>query len=476
MQEHQAKGGKETYCCVILGTGIKESILAGLLSSAEMKVLQIDTSGVYGSSSRTLRYEEYLEEMKSKLPLHTQFRNLLGEEGKELYIDLTPKIFLADEGLIRVIAENNLAYCMEFNIIAEQYLVQEKKEILIPNTKTSALKSGLCGPLQLIKLHKFMSVIKSYYNAPEEEKQRMSSQWKSVEAMYEAYGISVSVQKLLGHGVALYTSEEYLKDPPKEFIHRLTTYFRSVARVNGASASKGNSPFLYPKYGISEISQGFARLSAVKGGTTRMCTEILRLTKEQEGYAMTIKTEEEETEVFTRCIVANSEYYSCIPNSFRKEVHTLRGVYILKGPSTIQTKQALVTTEDPQRYLFLLVVGEEEGVCPEGFFIGYVTGEYNKDTVPVSSVLEYTPDAQTELARQTRPATERVEAWGYHILQSFFWVDLSVEGTPGVDPFIVPLAPMDNTVDFRTVHREVQEVSKEVHLRLSGIKSAGSSQ
>lgn len=453
---------QEEYQCVILGSGIKESILAGLLSSAGLKALQMDISSVYGSSSRTLRYDEYLGEMKQRFPQQPQFEDLLGAEGRELYIDLTPKIFLADEGLIQVIAENSLAYCIEFSIIAEQYLVQANKETLIPNTKTAALKSGLCGPFQLIKLHKFMNMIKSYYQASPSEKAAISAQWASVEEMYRSYGISQSIQTLLGHGVGLYTSESYLKDPPTEFILRLTTYFRSVARVNGAASSKGNSPFLYPKYGISEISQGFARLSAVKGGTTRMNTEIIELTKEAAGYTMSIRTDSEADTVFTQCIVANSEYYACLPHSFGRELHTLRGVYILRARPGTHTKQALLATDDPRHYLFLLIVGPEEGVCPEGFFIGYVTGEYNDQAAPASAVAEYTPEAQKELKRQTAAATNCLRSWRYLILQSFFWVDVSHEGVPGIDPFIIPLAPMDNTVDFRTVHSEVQRVCREV--------------
>ncbi|KAI5184748.1 Rab GDP dissociation inhibitor [Nematocida homosporus] len=435
----------EHYDCTILGTGIKESILAGLLSARGLKVLQMDDASSYGSSSRTLRYDEFLQEMTTRSQ-DPQFFDALGPVGVSFYIDLTPKIFLADEGLIKVIAEHNLGHCIEFNVIEEQYIVTNGKTILIPTTKTAALKSNLCGPIQLLRLHRFVGMIKGFYEASESERVKIASKWATVRDLYTDYGISTSIQVILGHGVALYTSEAYLEDRPGEFILRLTTYFRSVARANPARTG-GNSPFLYPKYGISEISQGFARLAAVRGGTTRMTTEILDLKECPAGYHLSLRTEGQEDQITTAQVIANDRYYSALPNTYLKEVHTLRGVYILKS-SNQTTRQALITAEPSD--LFLLVVGASEGVAPEGYAIGYLTA-----AVPEESFAHLNP---ADLAQRVTPGTSLLQAWRYEILQSFLWVDTATEGRSGLHPYIHPLHPMDNTVDFRTVYHEVQSV------------------
>ena len=58
----------------------------------------------------------------------------------------------------------------------------------------------------------------------------------------------------------MYRDDEYLKKPCLESIRRIKLYSDSLARY-------GKSPYLYPLYGLGELPQGFARLSAIYGGT-----------------------------------------------------------------------------------------------------------------------------------------------------------------------------------------------------------------
>lgn len=62
----------------------------------------------------------------------------------------------------------------------------------------------------------------------------------------------------------------YLKHNAEELIKRCKLYSESMARY-------GSSPYLYPLYGLGELPQGFARLSAIYGGTYMLdkpCDEI----------------------------------------------------------------------------------------------------------------------------------------------------------------------------------------------------------
>ncbi|KAI5161350.1 Rab GDP dissociation inhibitor [Nematocida ausubeli] len=463
----EAGAEQEIYDAIILGTGIKESILAGLLSNSGAKVLQMDASPVYGSSSRTIQYADFVQEMRAKYPAQMQFKHAFGElEAAKIYIDLTPKIFLADEGLIKVIAEHNLAHCIDFSIITEQYIIKDNSApILIPTTKTAALTSQLCGPLQMLKLHKFVNMIKGFYNATESEKTAITAQWKCVEELYNYYGISQSLRGIIGHGIALYPSSGYLQEEPSEFIHRLTTYFKSVARINGEKTG-GNSPFLYPKYGISEISQGFARLSAVKGGVTRMATSILAMNREEDRYALSLRSEGEQDDlVYGKTIIANDQYYATIPNSVRRKIRAVRGVFILHSLPNARSKQAMIIT--PGRAgIFLLVVGKDEEMCPEGYSIAYITAEYDGPVDGVDQVISSieVPPFLKEIAA---PAVNQIYAWKYSIMQQFLWIDEAYEGIEKLDPNVICLQPMDNTVDFRSVLSEVQSVHKLFSTRTS---------
>merc|ERR1712037_1574 len=63
-----------------------------------------------------------------------------------------------------------------------------------------------------------------------------------------------------GHALALFRNDDYLKEPCAEAMKRIKLYSDSLARY-------GKSPYLYPLYGLGELPQGFARLSAIYGGT-----------------------------------------------------------------------------------------------------------------------------------------------------------------------------------------------------------------
>lgn len=52
----------------------------------------------------------------------------------------------------------------------------------------------------------------------------------------------------------------YKQLPCAETVKRIKLYSDSLARY-------GKSPYLYPLYGLGELPQGFARLSAIYGGT-----------------------------------------------------------------------------------------------------------------------------------------------------------------------------------------------------------------
>ena len=63
------------------------------------------------------------------------------------------------------------------------------------------------------------------------------------------------VSRRAGHCLAFYRSDEFKSQPCGPTIKRIQMYSDSLARY-------GNSPFLYPLYGLGELPQAFARLGA----------------------------------------------------------------------------------------------------------------------------------------------------------------------------------------------------------------------
>lgn len=66
----------------------------------------------------------------------------------------------------------------------------------------------------------------------------------------------------LGHAVALHSEDSYMRRPALESVLKIKLYYESMMRYEGLT-----SPYIYPLYGLGELPQAFARLSAVYGGT-----------------------------------------------------------------------------------------------------------------------------------------------------------------------------------------------------------------
>ena len=59
----------------------------------------------------------------------------------------------------------------------------------------------------------------------------------------------------------------------------------------------GKSPYLYPLYGLGELPQGFARLSAIYGGTYMLDKPIEQLSYDENGIVCGVTSEGEVDEM-----------------------------------------------------------------------------------------------------------------------------------------------------------------------------------
>lgn len=65
----------------------------------------------------------------------------------------------------------------------------------------------------------------------------------------------------------MYSDETFMELPAVDVIKKIQLYAESMGRY-------GNSPFIYPIYGLGGIPEGFSRISAVNGGTFMLNTDI----------------------------------------------------------------------------------------------------------------------------------------------------------------------------------------------------------
>lgn len=150
--------------------------------------------------------------------------------------------------------------------------------------------------------------------------------------VYDKFGLEVGTRDFIGHAMALYQTDSYLTEKGKapETIERIRLYGNSVARY-------GKSPYIYPLYGLGELPQAFARLSAIYGGTYMLNTnvdEIIYEGSKAVGIKATMRERGEEGEgmKFTtkaKKILADPSYF---PGKVRPVGHVLKAICILNHP------------------------------------------------------------------------------------------------------------------------------------------------
>lgn len=85
--------------------------------------------------------------------------------------------------------------------------------------------------------------------------------------VYKKYKLEENTIDFLGHAVALHIDDAYLQQPAHDTIGKMQLYLDSIGRY-------GDSPFLYPIYGLGGLPEAFSRLCAIHGGTYMLNTQV----------------------------------------------------------------------------------------------------------------------------------------------------------------------------------------------------------
>src|SRR5271155_2514469 len=151
-----------------------------------------------------------------------------------------------------------------------------------------------------------------------------------MDEVYAKFGLEDGTKDFIGHAMALYLDDADLQKPAREAIERIILYVNSMARY-------GKSPYIYPLYGLGELPQGFARLSAIYGGTYMLNTSIDEITysgSKVSGIKATMRERGEEGDGMkfstkTKMILGDPSYF---PGKVQVVGHLLKAICILNHP------------------------------------------------------------------------------------------------------------------------------------------------
>jgi len=262
----------ETYDVIVLGTGLKECVLSGLLATKGKKVLHIDRNEYYGGESASLNITNLWKKFKPGTETPEQFGH-----NRDWNVDLIPKFIMANGILVKMLLHTKVTKYLEWKCVDASYVAQhqtkggtftKKKEKLaiskVPANDMEALKSNLMGMFEKKRVIGFYKYIENV-DLEAKEFKKLHPDQTTMQAVYKNFNLETNTIDFMGHAVALQTDDTYLEQMSRDTISKIQLYLDSVGRY-------GDSPFLYPIYGLGGLPEAFSRLCAIHGGTYMLNT------------------------------------------------------------------------------------------------------------------------------------------------------------------------------------------------------------
>ena len=237
-------------------------------------------------------------------------------------VDSCPKFIMANGKMVQMLLYADVVKYLEFKAVDGSFVVRNKQVHKVPANDMEALRSPLMGLFEKRRARSFFIFVQDYNPQDPRTWQGMDLARTPMRAVYEYFGLDEGTTDFIGHCLALQRTDEYMEQAALETVLAVKLYAESMARFGG------DSPYIYPLYGLGELPQAFARLSAVYGGVYMLnkpgCTPVFdaatgRVTGVQSG---------EET-ASAPLVVGDPSYF---PGRTRRTAQVARAMCLMSHP------------------------------------------------------------------------------------------------------------------------------------------------
>jgi len=424
----------EEYDVIVLGTGLTECILSGLLSVEGKKVLHMDRNDYYGGES-------------ASLDLTRLYRKFRPEESKpdeygrdrDWNVDLIPKFMMANGELVKILIHTDVTRYIEFKDISGSYVASGEKIYKVPASEQDALTSALMGMFEKRRLKNFLEFLQKWNDEDPSTHQGIDLDKNNMSAVYDKFRLETGTREFVGHAMALYLDDSYLDLPARETYERIILYITSVTRFANLK-----SPYIYPMYGLGELPQGFARLSAIYGGTYMLNKQIDEIVYEN-GKVVGVRSENETAKA--KQVIGDPSYF---PTKVRKVGEVVRAICILTHPipntdSNMHSVQLIIPQNQAKRKhdIYVACVSSTHFVCAQNYYLAIVSTIVETDN----------PEAELQLGlKLLGPIKEKF----------VYKSDLQEPIEDGTEDGVYISRSYDATSHFESVCADVKDIYKRV--------------
>lgn len=361
----------EEYDVIVLGTGLTECILSGLLSVEEKKVLHMDRNDYYGGDSASLNLTQLYRKYRPNQAPPAE----LGRD-RDYAVDLIPKFIISSGELTKFLVHTDVTRYLEFKQIAGSFVYRDGKISKVPSTEMEAVRSPLMGIFEKRRAKKFFEFLQGWKDNDPATQQGLDLDKDSMRTVYQHFGLEPGTQDFIGHAMGLYLNDDYIDKPARAAYDRIVLYTSSVARY-------GKSPYIYPLYGLGELPQAFARLSAIHGGTYMLDKPIDEIITDADGKFVGVRSGNET--VKAKKVVGDPSYFGAGKDLDAGKLRVVedgkvvRAICILKHPipgtDDSDSVQIIIPQNQVNRRndIYIAMVSSTHNVCAKDVYIAIVS-------------------------------------------------------------------------------------------------------
>jgi len=344
----------------------------------------MDRNDYYGGASASLTLKQ----------LYARFR---GEEqppaslgaARDYNVDIVPKFMMADGALVRTLVHTDVTKYLQFKAVDGSYVLRQGKIHKVPSNDKEALMSPLMWLLEKRRARLFFIYVQNFDLADPRTHDGRDLNKMTMKELYEAFNLQPDTQEFIGHALALHTDDTYMDKPALPTVMKIKLYEDSLLRFENMKA-----PYIYPLYGLGELPQAFARLSAVYGGVYMLCKPGCNVQYDEEGKVSGVESDGEIAK--TKMVVGDPSYFGDDKSTVKFRV--VRAICIMSHPIPNTSDAASVQIVLPQKQLnrrsdmYVFCSSYHHNVAPRGKYIAFVsttveTGNPEAELTPGLSLL-----------------------------------------------------------------------------------------
>ncbi|KAB1283518.1 Rab GDP dissociation inhibitor beta [Camelus dromedarius] len=148
----------EEYDVIVLGTGLTECILSGIMSVNGKKVLHMDRNLYYGGESASITL---LEDLYKRFKITGAPPASMGR-GRDWNVDLIPKFLMANGQLGKMPLFTEVTRYLDFKVTEGSFVYKGGKIYKVLSTEAEALASSLMGLFEKRRFRKFLVFVASF--------------------------------------------------------------------------------------------------------------------------------------------------------------------------------------------------------------------------------------------------------------------------------------------------------------------------